>query len=61
MMNTAVNGHENITVNTSQKISPYKLFSTKEFKLYLKLIEFGCLGYVTICRKFHVKWREVKE
>jgi hypothetical protein len=52
------NDLENITANTSKKISPYKLFSTKESKLYSKLIEFGHLGYVTIQRKFSAKWKK---
>jgi hypothetical protein len=56
-VNTA-NDLENITANTSRNQIPYKLFSRNDSKMYSKLIEFGHLRYVTICRKFGAKWKE---
>jgi hypothetical protein len=40
-----VNDLKNITANTRQKISSYKIFSKQESKIYAQLIKFGCLGY----------------
>jgi hypothetical protein len=53
-----VNDLENITANTGQNISPYKLFLKHKLKIYAQLIKFGHLGYITIYHKFTAKWKK---
>jgi hypothetical protein len=56
-VNTA-NDMENISSNTLNKESPYKLFTGKESKLYSQLIEFGRIGQVPVRKQFRGKWKE---
>jgi hypothetical protein len=56
-VNTA-NNLENITANESSNKSAYEMYTKMKSKLYLKWIEFGCLGFITNQKQFKGKWKE---